>query len=280
MQNVLMCPPTYYTVRDVKNPHMDPNKAIDSELALSQWNSLRRAFEDAGCTTYAIDPIEGFEDMVYAANQVFVGHVPRHAPFVIPSRMRFPSREREVAYYVEWFRRRGYAVLTLPLGEEFLEGHGDLLWHENRAVVWAGYGFRSTRAGVERFSQLMQTFDVDVRPLELVDPVFYHLDTCLMPLNADAAVIYSGAFSQESLEALRHGWIRLYEMPRDDAMRFVCNGVTVNGRVIGSHVSPALSCALDAEHLTFVNVDLSEFEKGGGSAFCMRTFFGSADARD
>ena len=273
MQNVLMCPPTYYTVRDVKNPHMDPNKAIDRERALSQWNALRRAFEDAGCRTYTVDPVEDLEDMVYAANQVFVGHVRGHPPFVIPSRMRFPSREREVPYYVNWFRERGYAVLTLPLENEFLEGHGDLLWHENRPLVWAGYGFRSTRAGVERFAQLMQRFDVEVRALELVDPVFYHLDTCLMPLNAEAAVIYSGAFSPESLQALRRAWPRLYEMPRDDAMHFVCNGVAVNGRVIGSHLSKALSRALDAENLTFVNIDLSEFEKGGGSVFCMKTFF-------
>jgi N-dimethylarginine dimethylaminohydrolase len=43
---VLMCPPTFFDVREAKNPYM--GHPIDRVRALGQWESLRRALEDAG----------------------------------------------------------------------------------------------------------------------------------------------------------------------------------------------------------------------------------------
>ncbi|MGH9601690.1 MAG: dimethylarginine dimethylaminohydrolase family protein, partial [Terriglobales bacterium] len=191
MQRVLFCPPTYYEIRDVKNPFMQNAAPVDPKLALQQWEEVGRAFEAAGFAPARIDPVPDLEDMVFANNQVFVGR-DADGPFIVPSRMRFPSRQREVPYYVEWFRERGYRVLELEFGEDFLEGHGDLLWQPDSSCVWAGYGIRSTRGGVEKFSQAMAHLGTEVIPLELVDPRFYHLDTCLAPLTPGAVLVYPG----------------------------------------------------------------------------------------
>jgi N-dimethylarginine dimethylaminohydrolase len=272
-ERVLMCAPRYFVVRDTKNPFMTLERPVDSARAARQWEMLRAAFEDAGVRVSTVEPIEDLEDMVFAANQVFVGRGSLHECFVVPSRMRFASREREVPYYVAWFRERGFAVIDLDLSAgEYLEGHGDLLAHPNDSRVWAGYGIRSSHAGVARFSAAMLSEAVRVTPLELVDETFYHLDTCFAPLSAQAALVYPGAFSQTALRLLREGWPRLYDVSREAAARFACNGVAVNGRYIVSHLPEDVAEFVCDAGLTPSVIDVSEFELAGGSVFCLKSF--------
>ena len=199
-----MCPPTFFDVREVKNPHM--RLPIDQARARQQWDHLRRAFTDAGVAVITIDPIQDLEDMVFAANQVFVGHSPKIGEFIVPSEMRYLSRQKEVPHYVEWFRERGYKVIALDLKGECLEGHGDLIWHPDQSKIWAGYGFRSTRGGIDKFTAAMSGLGFPVIPLGLVDEHCYHLDTCFCPLNHEAVLIYPGALSSDSLERIPRHW--------------------------------------------------------------------------
>jgi N-dimethylarginine dimethylaminohydrolase len=272
MQRALFCPPTYYEVRDVKNPFMQNAAPVNQELALRQWEAVRRAFEEAGFALAGIDPVPDLEDMVFANNPAFVGRQEGVGSFIVPSRMRFASRQREVPYYLQWFRERGYRILELELGDDFLEGHGDLLWHADFSCVWAGHGIRSTRRGVEKFSRAMAGMGIEVIPLELVDPRFYHLDTCLAPLTPRALLVYPGAFTAEALETVHSRCPRIYEVGTEDALQFVCNGVTAGGRFITPQTTPRLAQALAIEGLIPVGVATSEFEKSGGSVCCLKLF--------
>ena len=267
---VLMCSPQYFTVRDVKNPFM-AGSVVDLDRAVRQWEALRSAFLDAGLRVEVMDAVEDLEDMVFAANPVFVGAT-RGKPLVVPSSMRHESRRREVPHYVAWFDRRGYEIVDAGLEGEYLEGHGDLLWHPGRDRVWAGYGFRSSQGGVERVSGAMRERGVEVTPLHLVDETFYHLDTCFAPLNEEAALVFAPALDDRAMTALSSAWARLYRVDRTDALGFACNGVVAGRRYVSSPVSPALAEILRREGLEPLEVDLSEFEKAGGSAFCLKTF--------
>jgi N-dimethylarginine dimethylaminohydrolase len=268
---VLVCPPDYFTVRDVKNPFMDVTNPVNHELARAQWDALCRAYVEAGLDVVRIEPVEDLEDMVFTANQAFVSYG-RHGRFVVPSRMRHSSRQREVAHFVTWFQRRGFDVYGVDLGNEYLEGHGDLLWHPDGSRVWAGFGFRSSEGGIGRFAVAMQAKGVEVVPLKLVDERFYHLDTCFAPLTANAALVYPGAFDEASLKMLAAAFPRLYQVSELEALTFVCNGVVANDRYIASHLYDGVRAALAREGLDPLIVDLSEFEKAGGSAFCLKTF--------
>ncbi|HEV2021175.1 MAG TPA: arginine deiminase-related protein [Terriglobales bacterium] len=274
MTRTLFCPPTYFEIRDLKNPFMRDAGPVDKEKALEQWEALRHAFEQAEVVTEVIPAVPDLEDMVFANNQVFVGegNESERFRFIVPSRMRFPSRQREVPYYVEWFRARGYRVIELDYGDEFLEGHGDLLWHADSSKVWAGYGIRSTRGGVERFAAAMRQLDITVIPLQLTDERFYHLDTCFAPLTAEAVVIYPGAFSPEALASIRAGCLRVHEVDEPEALGFVCNGVAANGRFITPRLGAGLARALKREGLEALVVETSEFEKSGGSVCCLKLF--------
>lgn len=265
--SVLLCPPTYFDVRDRKNPYM--RAPIDRDKAQQQWEALRTALQTAGLKVEIIEPVKDLEDMVFAANQTFVGHHPKIGRFIVPSEMRHPSRQREVPYYVDWFASRGYRILTLDLAGECLEGNGDLLWHPDHSRIWAGYGIRSTLRGVGKFAACMQELGLCVTPLQLLDEHFYHLDTCLRPLSAEVVLIYPGAFSPESFLILRASWRRLHELDRSEALQFMCNGIVVGRHYITGHINQHLESVLREEGLEPVLVDTSEFEKSGGSAFCM-----------
>ena len=271
-QQVLLCPPTYFDVVDSKNPYMTGKVAVQRQKARQQWESLCMALSQCGCEVQIIDPIPGLEDMVFAANQVFVGQSKVAGKFIVPSRMVHASRGREVPHFVEWYRQRGYKVVELDAGSDHIEGHGDALWHPDWSRIYVGYGFRTTRGGMEKFSAAMSTMSIPVVPLELVNQHCYHLDTCLCPLNNDAVLIYPGAYSSDSLSALRSHWKRVHELTEEEVRGFMGNGIVAGGRYITSHSTPHLEEMLKQEGLTPLIVDTSEFEKSGGSCFCMKAF--------
>ena len=85
-KRVLMCPPTYFDVRERKNPYM--RLPIDRVRAQQQWDKLRRALEESGVKVEIIAPVKDLEDMVFAANQVFIGYSEKIGKFIVPSEMR------------------------------------------------------------------------------------------------------------------------------------------------------------------------------------------------
>lgn len=271
-KRVLLCPPDFFDVVDHKNPYMLERTAIDHEKARRQWRDFYSTLERIGCEAETIAPVPGLEDMVFAANQVFVGSHKEVGKFVVPSRMVHPSRQREVPFYVDWYRQRGFKVIDVDLGADYLEGHGDLLWHPDCTRVYAGHGFRSTETGVEKFRAAMSDLGIPVVPLRLIDPYCYHLDTCLCPLNNESVLIYPGAYAAESLATLRGFWRRVHELTTDEAHKFMGNGVVANGHYLTPYLTPHLEALLKQEGLTPTTVDTSEFEKSGGSLFCMKAF--------
>ena len=272
MPTVLLCPPHYFDVVDQKNPYMSRESAVDRVKARTQWETLCGVLQQNGCEVQTIDPVDGLEDMVFAANQVFVGERIGYGKFAVPSRMVYPSRHREVSFYADWFRARDYKLIDLDYGDDYLEGHGDLLWHPDGSRIYGGYGFRSTLGGVEKFAAAMSEMGIPVVSLQLVDPYCYHLDTCLCPLNSDAALIFPGAYSAEALASLHKLWKRVHLLTADEAHHFMGNGIVINGSYITPYMTPPLEAILHQEGLTPVIVDTSEFEKAGGSCFCMKTF--------
>jgi N-dimethylarginine dimethylaminohydrolase len=280
MPRVLLCPPNYFDVVDKKNPYMvfaetvegSRQSSVDRVKAQRQWETLCSVLQQNGCEIETIEPVEACEDMVFAANQVFAGEKTGYGKFVVPSRMVYPSRQREVSFFTDWFRARDYRLIELDYGSDYLEGHGDLLWHPDGSCIYAGYGFRSTLGGIDKFATAMSEMRIPVVPLQLVDPYCYHLDTCLCPLNNESALIFPGAYSSEALASLHKFWKRVHLLTAEEAHRFMGNGIVTNGTYITSHMTPQLEAMLHQEGLTPVIVDTSEFEKSGGSCFCMKTF--------
>lgn len=263
--HVLMSRPECFNISEGRNPFSRRSTPVDLPLALRQWENLCAVFHRVGLAISLLDPHPELEDMCFTAAHAFVGIDRDDRSFIVPSRLLHRGCPNEVEYFSRWFSQQGYRIMELELeGEEFLEGAGDLLWNPDWESVWAGFGHRSTAGAIDQFAVLMESMGFEVRKLELVDPYFFHLNLCLAPLAPEAVLIYPGAFAPATLARIRF-WAETFEVTREEALQFVCNGVAVNGYYITPRLTRRLEQILGKEGIEPIVVELSEFEKAGGS---------------
>jgi N-dimethylarginine dimethylaminohydrolase len=105
--------------------------------------------------------------------------------------------------------------------------------------------------------------------MELVDPYYYHLDTCFCPLAPGEAIYYPGAFDEYGRRALAQAVERLIEVDADEARSFACNAVVVGRTVVTNVGCPKLHASLERAGYRPVATPLGEFVKAGGSAKCL-----------
>ena len=261
-QTILMCPPDHYGVDYVINPWMqDQLGRTDRALARRQWDGLRQLLS-VGADIALVEAQPGLPDMVFTANAGMV-----RGKLAVVSRFRSPERQGEEPFFRVWFERNGFSIAPWPKGVCF-EGAGDALFDPGRDLIWSGCGFRSDAAAADL---LAQAFDRESIPVRLVDPRFYHLDTCLCPLAGGWLMYYPPAFDAASLAQIGR---RVPEEKRiavgaADALQFACNAVDLDGRVIMNGASQELQARLRAAGFTPVLTPLSEFLKAGGTAKCL-----------
>jgi N-dimethylarginine dimethylaminohydrolase len=267
--SVLMCEPRYYTVTEGRNPYMTASIGkVDSEKAMTQWQGVKTAFEELGMPVSTIDPVEGLEDMVFAANQTFTGLTRKMEKVCVLSHMRHPARRGEVVHFEKWFRDAGYKIINLKDKALTFEGMGDCVWHPGKRLLWGGFGFRSDP---EIYQELAEAFEAPVVLLKLVHEKFYHLDTCFCPLTPEAVLIYPPAFSPESLELILKLFpIVLAADEKEASSKLACNASIVESTAIIQKGAETAIRQINAIGLKVREEDTSEFLKSGASSFCLK----------
>ncbi len=252
----LMCRPEHFTVRYAINPWMASGDAVDTALAIRQWQGLRNAYTSLGHAVQFIGGHPDLPDMVFAANGATV-----IGGTVLGARFRYPERAAEGPAYLDWFRRQGYRAVHEP--RRVNEGEGDIV--TAGGVILAGHGFR-TDAGVRQ--ELEVLFGLPVISLRLVDPRFYHLDTALCVLDAHTAAYYPAAFDAAGQAALAVQFPELIEASDQDAGVLGLNAVSDGRHVVLPAQAVRLAADLAARGFEPIPVDMSEFRKAGGGPKC------------
>lgn len=254
-RNYVMTAPTFFAVEYAINPWMDTSMSVDTHLAMSQWETLRRTYKELGHAVELVEPVEGLPDMVYAAN----GGVLVNGR-AVAARFAFPQRAGESAAYAEWMTRHGYRPAET---RHINEGQGDLLIVGS--ILLAGYGFRTERAAHDEISAILRK---PVVSLELVDPRFYHLDTALAVLDDTTIAYYPPAFSGESRTQLQELFPDAIEVAGADAHVLGLNAVSDGLNVVMPAAATGFAEQLREAGFRPIGVDLSELLKGGGSIKC------------
>jgi N-dimethylarginine dimethylaminohydrolase len=252
---ILMCPPEHYGIEYEINPWMNRQVASDPAESRRQWDALHDTLIDLGVIVERLDPVPGLPDLVFTANAGLVFH-----DRFVSSRFRYGVRQGETPLFDRWADEDGFRVVTLPPGFHF-EGAGDALFCGE--FLFAGYRFRSDARSHQWIGAQL---GVEVLPMELVDPRFYHLDTCFCPLTEGEAIYYPGAFDDYGRSVLRHRIPRLIEVSAEEAVSFSCNAVVVGRNVILNEGAPKLARSLQDSGYTPRPLLLTEFIKAGGSA--------------
>jgi len=258
-RHYLMCEPIHYTVSYEINPWMDVTRETDTALALRQWHTLYDTYVRLGHTVETIEPLEGYHDMVYAANGATVA-----GGIVYSARFRYVERGAEGPAYQKWFADRGYITHTAA---ETNEGEGDLLVVGD--MILAGTGFRTERSA---HAEAQELFGLPVISLELVDPHYYHLDTALAVLSSDIdapqIAYYAKAFSAGSRAVLEDLYPDAILATERDAVALGLNAVSDGRNVVVAPGAVDLAAALTDRGYVPIPVDTSELLKGGGGAKC------------
>jgi N-dimethylarginine dimethylaminohydrolase len=268
----MLVDPSHFDVSYVINPWMDPgiwasDRAAYQARAQHGAADLRHALIDAGAAVEVMPGIQGLPDLVFPANAGIV--LDRR---VLPARFARPERRGEEAPYraaFEGFVRDGLLdeVGTLP-ESCFQEGAGDCIWDARRGFFWSGHGQRSLARAADAVRDF---FARDVRPLELVSPRFYHLDTCFCPLSGGEILYYPPAFGQDGLDRIRDCVAAddLIEATDEDAAHFCVNAVSIGRTIVMARAPRRLRDRLAERGYTVRDVDLSPFILSGGGAYCM-----------
>jgi N-dimethylarginine dimethylaminohydrolase len=255
---ILMCRPDFFGVEYEINPWMHVADQVDRTRAAQQWDALHRAYTDLGLSVVLAPPVAGLPDMVFTANAGVVWN-----GTAVLSRFRHPERQGEEPLWERAFEEQGFAVVRPPRDMAF-EGAGDALFVGD--TLFAGHGFRTDKEA-HRF--VGRALGVDVVSLELVDPRFYHLDTCFCPLNDQTVIFAPQAFSPRSARTIRKLVPHVIEVPTAVAAGFACNAIAVGNRVISSTAAERLGAQLHAEGFDTTALPMTEFMKSGGGVRCL-----------
>ncbi len=257
-----MCPPKVYEVSYVINPWMEGNLGHSSrQRAMHQWWTLYRALS-AMADVCLVEPRAGLPDMVFTANAGLAKD-----GVVALSSFSYPQRQGEEQLFRNWFLEAGYRVIDIPRQTPF-EGEGDALFSADGARLWAGYGFRTAPSS---HRALQEIWNVEVVGLHLIDPRFYHLDTCFAPLEDGSLLYVPAAFDQASLqriEAYYPAECRI-AVSEPDALAFACNAVNLGRSIVLNRISAELEQELQRRGFQVTQVELDEFLKAGGAAKCL-----------
>ena len=210
-------------------------------------------------------------DMVYAMN-LGLGIVrpdgsgaPRG--HVVMSHMRYAERRMETPSAQAWFEQSGRT--TSYVGREGVGAHleaGDVFaWGD--ALV-AGFGPRTEELALKH---LATDLGVRVRGVRITHPAMYHLDLAFCPLDERRAMVAPGAFDAESAEALLALVPEPLVLTDDEALTTFCaNSIVIGHTVVMPAGAPErVRAQLAAWGFEVVEVDVSEFHKGGGSVRCL-----------
>jgi len=257
VKRVLLCRPTHFNVEYVINPHMKPY-TVNADNALKQWEDLVKILNSLNIKVEVIDQQEDVPDMVFATDQGIV----RNGE-VLLANFRFTQRQKERIYFRDWFRQHGFRVRALSNMFPF-EG-GDTLFCGD--MLFVGTGFRASVSSCEELARKLQ---VDVIPLRLVDPYFYHLDMAFLPINSDTAFHYPAAFSKNSQNLLRRLIPNLLELS-DEAVHAYAANSFVSGKdiIISKGIPKSFHKDLKKLGMKIHEVDVSEFKKAGGGIHCL-----------
>ncbi len=260
--SIVMCEPRHFAVDYVINPWMEHQIGrTEGHAAWAQWENLRQGLAAHSDLSF-IPAAPGLPDMVFTANAGLALN-----GVVVVSRFQAEQRRPEEKHFRQWFESRGFEIAPWPHQVPF-EGAGDALYDRSRQIIWLGHGWRSSAHAAPILENIL---DLRTVGLKLMDPRFYHLDTCFCPLPGGWLMYYPAAFDQSSLatiEAIVPAGRRL-PLGESDALSFACNAVEVRGRVYMNGCSAELRSRLTAAGFTPVITPLSEFLRAGGAAKCL-----------
>ena len=196
------------------NPWMSVPSGRSAACA-SAMARLRQILLNTGVETPLRDPEPGLPDLVFTANAALIYRA--SSPFALP-----PSRAAEEEnVFRSWFE---------PTASRSSSTAGHVIRRRRRRLLLRRHAVRRLPHAERRPwpSANRPQLGCRVIPVELVDPYYYHLDTCFCPLAPDWQPGFPVNFPVTTAALLvRELVAELIEVEPEEAKSFACNAVVV-----------------------------------------------------
>lgn len=259
---VLLCKPTHFRIDYSINPWMVPGIKIDKSKLLEEYSGLKQTYEALGVEVLEIEQQAEYPDMVYTSDWGFV-----HGDKFILSKFKNKERKGEQKIAKKFFTGLGYEIVTWT-GRDYFEG-GDLLARKDK--LYFGWGKRSSENTIPKLEELTSKEVVSFR---ITDPYYYHLDTCVMPLDDNNVIYFPDALTMIEQAKISYHFSNPIPITEEDARNFACNLVLIDDNVIiNDTVSKDLEVKLQTLGYKVHRTPSQEYIKGGGSIRCISLLF-------
>jgi N-dimethylarginine dimethylaminohydrolase len=224
---VIMCPPTYLELKELKEGEKHAN--AKSEMFYDEyrrdpggfrvkadrdWSQLVDLYKKWGINVIEMPPSEGLVSQVYTADPAFTLLDTKNSTLnVVKSKLTNQSRPGEVepfASTIQSLSEDGQILdgITIKFHQAVhnFEGTGDCYFDAARNMVFAGYTVESDdpsegRSSLDAHAEVERLTNIEVVSLEVQRPCF-HIDTCLTPLPSGHMLIYKPGMTDDAYNKL------------------------------------------------------------------------------
>ncbi len=254
------------------NLYMRIAQGADAQRALEQHHALAAALAAHGI------PVMSFPGSRDTPDAVFPNNVFATAPGrLIVGAMRHPIRQREArrADIRAWFREvLRVAEIDLSTSGVVAELTGSLVIDRARGIGFCGLSERCDAAGA---AAMAQAFDLDAMLVFELAPGEYHSNVIMSALAGRGVLLCRDGFADpavaDAIAALYPG--AAIFLDAEEKAGFAGNCIALGdaglwmSATAEAALRPSTRRAIEALGFVIQSVDLSEFEKAGGSLRCM-----------
>ncbi len=255
---------------------------VSPKIAYSQFMDLYNYLASESIIQLVPNMNKSLQDLVFVANLgVILEHlIVENINVAITSNFTSSPRVEETEVGDKFFDQLGYYNYICPYK---FEGSADLKWLFGNTYI----GMEGQRSTKEAFDWMEENFDMKVIRVKQHNPKLYHLDCSVFPITKESTLVATSTYTKDEIKELEK-YSELIHVPTKYAQAGVTNSVRCYNAIINASDIDDLDHILDKEDyrlerdkniffedicsdfaLELINVNLSEFMKGGALLSCL-----------
>ena len=275
MREAMLVSPEYFKISSQSaedNLYMDTWRVVDTAKALNQHHDLRTKLESLGVRVKVFPGLPKMDDAVFLNNtfattsgRFIIGHMLHKVRKIEANRHDVKSFFSEQMKYetVDLSQKDGIAELT-----------GSLIIDHQRNIGFCGL---SGRADAEGAKNMHEAFKLDASFVFDLATAEYHTNVVFTVLAGKAAILFPGGLSSNAAaDAISSAYgDRMVNITEKEKNAFAANSLAVTpsdvlfSTTAFSALTSETKSKLSALGFDIHHVDVSEFEKAGGSLRCL-----------
>ena len=270
ISKILVSSPRYYDLKPLcENNFTKRNRSVNKIVAKQQWLRLIRILNSNNIEIEMIEPQKKIPNMVFSSE---IGFCLNNCIILANYYDLDLNKIERHLHYQSYFKDKGFKLIEMPY---FFGGASDILYSHHKQHLWIGYDQRTSLKGAYYLSNLLEAHNLTINCLRLINPQFYHLNLCFCPFGGKYVMVYKNAFDAETYRLIVSifGENNVINLLSDEATRLVANSLFINdisgktgGYLIGNKFGHRLRNIINKLGIQCVDIPLSEFLVGGGSA--------------